>query len=99
MADYTIDVQSMTDFLVGLLNTPSPTGFHELAIDYCEQAFSELPLTLARSKKGALLGTLDGSQQNAPRGLTAHVDTLGAMVSHIKSDGRLKLTQLGGWSW
>lgn len=99
MADYAIDVQGMIDFLTGLLNTPSPTGFHELAINYCEQAFAELPLTLTRSKKGALLGVWEGIKHNAPRGLTAHTDTLGAMVSHIQSNGRLKLTQLGGWPW
>jgi len=28
--------------------------------------------------------------------LTAHVDTLGAMVKEIKSNGRLKITRIGG---
>ena len=28
-----------------------------------------------------------------------HVDTLGAMVREIKKNGRLTLTQLGGWVW
>ena len=36
---------------------------------------------------------------DTPRALTAHVDTLGAMVRQIKSSGRLRLTQLGGWGW
>jgi putative aminopeptidase FrvX len=31
--------------------------------------------------------------------LTAHVDTLGAVVKEIKSNGRLKLSKLGGYSW
>lgn len=99
MATYTIDTHRMVDFLIGLLNTPSPTGFHELAIDYCQSAFADLPVTSSRSRKGALLATWEGELQNHSRGLTAHVDTLGAMVSKIKSNGRLKLTQLGGWSW
>lgn len=99
MADYQIDQTHMLDFLVGLLETPSPTGFHERAIDYCHGAFSELPLTLTRTRKGALVGTWEGAAHDCPRGLTAHVDTLGAMVSKVKSSGRLKLTQLGGWSW
>ena len=34
-----------------------------------------------------------------PRGLTAHVDTLGAMVKEIKANGRLKLTKIGGFAW
>ncbi len=101
MTDYTVDNEEMLDFLVDLLNIPSPTGFHEMAIDYCEEAFAALlvPLDIARTKKGALVATWEGAAEDAPRGLTAHVDTLGAMVHKIKNDGRLKLTQLGGWSW
>jgi putative aminopeptidase FrvX len=34
-----------------------------------------------------------------PRALTAHVDTLGGMVKEIKSNGRLKLTRIGGYAW
>jgi putative aminopeptidase FrvX len=70
-----------------------------MAIDYCEQAFAELPLTLKKTRKGVLLGVMDGNNNETSRGLTAHVDTLGAMVSAIKGDGRLMLTQLGGWAW
>lgn len=99
MPSYTLDHQSMIDFLIGLLNIPSPTGFHEQAIAYCERAFANLPITLSRSRKGALTATMEGASSNAPRGLTAHVDTLGAMVAQIKPNGRLKLTQIGGWAW
>jgi putative aminopeptidase FrvX len=99
MSTTTIDTQIMLDFLVGLLNTPSPTGFHELAIAYCEETFDELPFEFDRTHKGALVGTWQGEQGDCPRGLTAHVDTLGAMVAQVKKNGRLKLTQLGGWAW
>jgi putative aminopeptidase FrvX len=99
MAKVMIDSDRMVAFLVGLLNTPSPTGFHEQAIQYCTMAFSDLPLTLHKTRKGALIGTWDGAADDTPRGVTAHVDTLGAMVQKIKSNGRLKLTQLGGWAW
>ena len=40
-----------------------------------------------------------GQSNDAPRALTAHVDTLGAMVKEIKSNGRLKLTKIGGFAW
>ena len=33
---------------------------------------------------------------DCPRALTAHVDTLGAMVKEIKSNGRLVITRIGG---
>lgn len=89
----------MVDFLFGLLKTPSPTGFHEMALTYCEKAFAKLPISLTRTRKGILVGAWQGFKDDAPRGLTAHADTLGAMVAQIKADGRLKLTQLGGWAW
>ncbi len=95
-----IDSAYMLDFLKGLLNSPSPTGFTEEAIAYCEKAFQAIKeLKLHRTRKGALLVTFPGDKKDAPRALTAHVDTLGAMVKEIKSSGRLKLTQIGGFAW
>jgi putative aminopeptidase FrvX len=46
-----------------------------------------------------LIITIPGERDDAPRGLTAHIDTLGFMVKEIKSNGRLKLSMLGGYMW
>ncbi len=95
-----IDVPFMLDSLTRLLNTPSPTGYTDEAIALVERALAEIPaLKLRRTRKGALVVTWPGRREDAPRGLTAHVDTLGAMVKEIKSNGRLKLTPLGGFAW
>ncbi|HHY88290.1 MAG TPA: M42 family metallopeptidase [Chloroflexi bacterium] len=95
-----VDTQYLIDFLTGLLNTPSPTGRAFPAIEYCEQALAAFPgLTLRRTRKGALLVTWPGEDPTPTRALTAHVDTLGAMVKEIKTNGRLKLTQIGGYAW
>ena len=95
-----INTTEMLDFLTELLNTPSPTGFTDAAIALCEDALSTLPgIELIHTNKGALVGTLPGAEVGPWRGLTAHVDTLGAMVKEIKSNGRLKLTKLGGYAW
>lgn len=95
-----INRTEMVEFLTRLLNTPSPTGFTEQAISLCEETLSTLPgLSLVRTNKGALVGTLPGESDGPWRGLTAHVDTLGAMVKEIKPSGRLKLTKLGGYAW
>ena len=95
-----IDTHYMLEFLTGLLKTPSPTGFTELAIAFTEQAFSTFPeLEISRTRKGALVAKWPGEHNDTPRALTAHVDTLGAMVKEIKYNGRLKLTKLGGFSW
>lgn len=95
----TINVDKMVDFLVGLLNTPSPTGYTDRAIAYVQNAFSPLPLTTKVTPKGVLVGTWESENEETPRAVTAHVDTLGAMVQGIKENGRLRMTQLGGWIW
>jgi len=95
-----IDEGFLEKFLVELLNTPSPTGYTEGAIKFCEKILSVIPgIQLKRTHKGALLASLPGTEQGHERALTAHVDTLGAMVKAIKPSGRLLLTQLGGYAW
>ncbi len=42
------------------------------------------------------MATWEGTSADSPRALTAHVDTLGAMVKEIKSSGRLAITRIGG---
>lgn len=95
-----IQIDEMIDFLVRLLNTPSPTGFTDKAIALCEQTLSGFPgVRFNQTQKGALVATLSGETDAPWRALTAHVDTLGAMVKEVKPNGRLKLTRLGGFAW
>lgn len=101
-ADFSIQVNTVVDFLVGLLNTPSPTGYHPEAIAYVQAAFAslEIPgLALRTTGKGALLAVWPGQAADARRGVTAHTDTLGLMVREIKPSGRLKTSPLGGIMW
>ncbi len=91
-----IDTSFMLDFLTRLLNTHSPTGFSDAAIHFVEQELSTFNLQLSLTRKGALVAKWPGASDETPRALTAHVDTLGAMVKEIKPDGRLKLTRIGG---
>ena len=98
-----IDTPYMIDFLVRLLNTPSPTGFSSQAIALVEQELAFFPEVRTEwTRKGSLLAFLPGENgPDAPttRGLTAHVDTLGGMVREIKASGRLELTSVGGFAW
>jgi putative aminopeptidase FrvX len=95
-----INTPHLLEFLSGLLITPSPTGFTEQAIAFCEEAFKAFPeLKISRTRKGALLIFWPGEQHDSARALTAHVDTLGGMVKEIKSNGRLQLTKIGGFAW
>jgi putative aminopeptidase FrvX len=95
-----IDSAYLINFLVDLLNTPSPTGFAAAGIECVERALSAVPaLTLGHTRKGALTAAWTGQRDDHPRALTAHVDTLGAMVKEIRPNGRLKLSQIGGYPW
>ncbi len=92
-----VDSQAMVDLLGRLLNIPSPTGFAHQAMDFLEKELASISsLKLSRTRKGALIATLAGRSSTAPRALTAHVDTLGAMVKEIKPNGRLAITRIGG---
>lgn len=101
-----IDEKYFTDFLINLLNIESPTGFASPAIDFVEQELSKYKqLQVTQTRKGALLAKWDPSTGSGrksdlpPIALTAHVDTLGAVVKEIKSNGRLKLSKIGGLQW
>ena len=96
----TIDTNYFTTFLVDLLNIPSPTGFAEPAIEFVEKELSKYKqLQLSRTRKGALVAKWQVESDLPPVALTAHVDTLGAVVKEIKSNGRLKLSRIGGIQW
>ncbi|MFT5369636.1 MAG: putative aminopeptidase FrvX [Candidatus Latescibacterota bacterium] len=99
MSNVAVDREYLMDFLVALLEIPSPTGDTEAAIDFCNQSLKGWPLEMRKTEKGVLTATLQGHAQDRPRAMTAHVDTLGAMVKEVKANGRLKLTHLGGLNW
>ena len=99
MARFEIDLNHLLTTLTDLVQTPSPTGDTDYAVALVEGELSNLGAKCRRSPKGALIAELDGIASDSPRALTAHVDTLGAMVAEVKTSGRLRLTALGGLMW
>jgi putative aminopeptidase FrvX len=95
-----IDEKYLIDFLVELLETPSPIGYTDRGIEVIEKRMAGFPkMTLKRTAKGALLIEIPGQSQARPRCVTAHIDTLGGVVKEIKENGRLAITALGGQIW
>ena len=74
----------------------SPSGFTKKAADWAKTAFENLGFHAETTRKGGVLVDLGGSDPDDSLLLEAHLDTLGGMVSQIKGNGRLKLTNLGG---
>ena len=94
-----VDVEYMVQATAALCRIPSPTGYTHLVTEHLEQMLGELGLTPTTTVKGSLVVALPGPSEGEGRLLSAHVDTLGAMVKEIKSNGRLKLTMIGGYDW
>jgi putative aminopeptidase FrvX len=95
----TIDPHRLTDRLLALLKIDSPTGRTDQAIDSVQRILAGIGIDASRTRKGGLLASLQGEQAGPTRALTAHVDTLGAMVKEIKPNGRLRMSRLGGLQW
>lgn len=76
---------------------PSPSGYTNEAIKYIEKNISELGISCKITRKGALIATFEGKNNDLERTISAHVDTLGAMVKRIKGNGRISFTQVGGY--
>lgn len=95
-----IDTHYLTDVLTQLIETPSPVGDTIRGIDLCARILCDLEdIKVEHTRKGMLIGTWAGHSDTAPRGVTAHVDTLGLLVKAIRSNGRLRLAQVGDFDW
>ncbi len=82
-----------------LVETPSPSGYTTDVMNIIVNEFEKIGVPYTRTNKGAVIATVAGEDSDRHRLLTAHTDTLGAMVKEVKSNGRLKLTTIGGFNW
>lgn len=78
-----------------LTNIPSPTGDTYKIADYLKNQIESIGFEVGVENKGSLYVEVEGDEKCSKRIITAHLDTLGAMVKAIKSDGRLKLALIG----
>ncbi|MBO2534369.1 MULTISPECIES: M42 family metallopeptidase [Rummeliibacillus] len=82
-----------------LANIASPSGYTMDIMKFISGFLKELGVQFKQTNKGALIVTIPGKNDERHRLLTAHVDTLGAIVKDIKPSGRLKLSMVGGFNW
>lgn len=92
-------MQQTIDYLKKLTSIPSPTGYTREVADYIVGEVERLGYTAIRTNKGGVNVVVKGRDDNKHRVVTAHVDTLGAMVRGVKADGRLKMAKIGGYPW
>ena len=80
-----------------LVNIPSPSGFTKQIMDYIQQEAEAFGYESEYIQKGGLIVHVPGKSSETV-GLSAHADTLGAMVRSITSEGMLKFVSVGGYT-
>ena len=93
-----IDVDYLRTQLEALLAIPSPTGFTDTIARYVCGELERLGISYDLTRRGAVRGHIVGETSSGARAIVSHLDTLGAQVKALKSNGRLELVPIGTWS-
>ena len=94
-----INSEETMKLIADLVSIPSPSGNTNEVVTFVEKFLKELQVDTYRNRKGGLIATIEGQDNSKHRMLTAHVDTLGAMVKEVKANGRLKIDLIGGFRY
>lgn len=84
------------DQLKTLMAIPSPTGMTNGASAYLMAELTRLGFKPQCSPKGTVVCDLGGNGHGVL--ISAHVDTLGAVVCAVKPNGCLRYSKIGGWN-
>ena len=80
-----IDLKYILNKTVELINIPSPVGYTHNAIECVKSELKGLGIkNFNITKKGALITYIKGKDSNYKKMISAHVDTLGAVVKKLK---------------
>ena len=90
-----------TDYIIEtlekLVNIPSPSGYTREVMEFVRKEADNFGYTSRYNQRGGLLISVEGKKPETV-GLSAHVDTLGAMVRSVDSEGTLRFTLIGGYT-
>ncbi len=92
------DLDYLQKVLLEMLAIPSPTGFTDTIVRYVAERLEEIGIPFEMTRRGTIRGTLKGKQSSPDRAVSAHLDTIGAIVRELKDSGRLALAPVGCWS-
>jgi putative aminopeptidase FrvX len=92
-----VNSERMAAFLKRIAETPSPSGNTSRVMEIVSGEFDKLGIPYFFTPKGTLIASIRGKNNDTQRTLSAHVDTLGAMVKEVKSSGRLSISPIGGY--
>ncbi|MBD2836117.1 osmoprotectant NAGGN system M42 family peptidase [Pseudomonas sp. JM0905a] len=92
------DLTYLQRVLLEMLAIPSPTGFTDTIVRYVAERLDEIGIPYELTRRGTIRATVKGTQSSPDRAMSAHLDTIGAIVREIKDNGRLGLAPVGCWS-
>ncbi|MBT8767496.1 osmoprotectant NAGGN system M42 family peptidase [Metapseudomonas boanensis] len=92
------DLTYLQRVLLEMLAIPSPTGFTDTIVRYVAERLDEIGIPYELTRRGTIRATLKGRQNSPDRAVSAHLDTIGAIIREIKDNGRLGLAPVGCWS-
>ena len=93
-----IDTAYIVDLLLELLAIPSPAGYTDEIVHRTGQELERLAIPFEITRRGAIRADLAGRVATPDRAIVTHLDTLGAMVTALKPNGRLAVAPIGTWS-
>ena len=79
-----------------ILDIDSPSGYTKNVAEYVMEEYHKLGYKAEMTVKGGVLVDLGGEDADNAVMLDTHIDTLGGMVSEIKSNGNLRIVPIGG---
>lgn len=95
-----MDTKKYVDYILEetkkILSIDSPTGYTREVAEFVVGEYEKLGYKAYMTVKGGVIADIGGKNDNEGLVLAAHIDTLGAVVAEIKSNGNLKLSPLGG---
>ena len=75
--------QETVQLIEQLVNTASPSGYTSAILKNIGEFLKSNDIPYVRTNKGAIVATFQGKNDEEHRLLTAHVDTLGAIVKEV----------------
>ena len=95
-----MQVKNYQEYMLGALKeimaVDSPTGFSAAINQKLKNMLEEMGHVCVETNKRLIKVCVKGKSSAKKVALSAHVDTLGAMVRSITADGRIRFTRLGG---
>lgn len=90
------DINYIINILEEIVNIPSPSGYTKNVMERIEKEVETFGFAVSYNRKGGMLIKVPGRTEKV-LGLSAHVDTLGAMVRSVRPDGTLAIVSVGGF--